>query len=160
ANEPVSVYDLSNGDPSSWIFPATGPGESNQAYGGAIPYTAAFGHPQYGVPGSYAAYPSASIDSNLQDAAIFLEHRMTFSPQWSLMYGLRGDLVQLNDSDPLYAAGLAAGLGVDPAGACIPYCDSLPQSQHTAWYGLYNGNISVVFSPTEHVSAYATFNRT
>jgi outer membrane receptor protein involved in Fe transport len=154
ANEPVSVYDLSNGNPSSWIFPS-----SAQLFGGAIPYTAAFGHPQYGVPGSYALYPSASIDSNLQDAAFFLEHRMTFSPQWSLMYGVRGDLVQLNDNDPLYNEGLAAGLGVDPAGACIPYCDSLPQSQHTAWYGLYNGNVSLVWSPTEHVSAYATFNR-
>jgi len=152
ANEPVSVYDLSNGDPTSWIFPA-----SAQLYGGAIPYTAAFGHSQYGVPGSYAAYANATIDSNLQDAAIFLEHRMTFSPQWSLMYGLRGDMVQLNDSDPLYEQGLAAGLGPYPG--CTLYCDLLPQSQHTAWYGLYNGNVSLVWSPTEHVSAYATFNR-
>jgi outer membrane receptor protein involved in Fe transport len=155
ANEPVSVYDLSNGNPSSWEFPP-----SAQIYGGAIPYTAAFGHAQYGVPGSYAAYGSATIDSNLQDAGIFLEHRMTFSPQLSLMYGLRGDLVQLNDNDPLYNAGLAAGLGPNGInGFCPTYCDSLPQSQHTAWYGLYNGNISLVYSPTEHVSAYATFNR-
>ncbi len=46
--------------------------------------------------------PDATIDSNLQDAAIFLEHRLQFSPQWSVLYGLRGDLVQLNDTDPLY----------------------------------------------------------
>src|SRR6202044_675035 len=141
ANEPVSVYDLSNGDPSSWIFPATGPGESNQAYGGAIPYTAAFGHPQYGVPGSYAAYPSASIDSNLQDAAIFLEHRLTFSPQWSVLYGLRGDLVQLNDSDPLYSA---SAVPYASAGNYDGYSVTPPESQHTGWYGLYNGNISLV----------------
>jgi len=157
ANEPVSVYDLS-GNSADWVFPATGPGTSNQLYGGAIPYTGAFGHPQYGVPGSFGAYPSATIDSNLQDAAIFLEHRMTFSPQWSLMYGVRGDLVQLNDNDPLYNEGLADGLAPYPG--CTEYCDLLPQSQHTAWYGLYNGNVSVVWSPIEAVSAYATFNRT
>jgi outer membrane receptor protein involved in Fe transport len=151
ANEPVSVFDLS-GNPNSWVFPP-----SAQLYGGAIPYLAAFNHPQYGVPGSYGAYGNATIDSNLQDAAIFLEHRMQFSPQWSVLYGLRGDLVQLNDSDPLYDQGLAAGLGPYPG--CTAYCINLPQSQHTSWYGLYNGNISLVFTPSSQVSAYLTFNK-
>jgi outer membrane receptor protein involved in Fe transport len=153
ANEPVSVYDLST-SPTTFVFPASG-----QYSGGAIPYTAAFGHVQYGVPGSYALYPNASIDSNLQDAAIFLEHRLQFSPQWSVLYGLRGDLVQLNDSDPLYDQGLAAGLGPYPGCPPQPYCMSLPESQHTAWYGLYNGNISVVYSPSDHISAYLTYNK-
>jgi outer membrane receptor protein involved in Fe transport len=154
ANEPVSVYDLST-SPSTFVFPA-----SAQAYGGAIPYTAAFGRTQYGVPGAYGAYPSDSIDSNLQDAAIFLEHRLTFSPQWSVLYGLRGDLVQLNDSDPLYNQGLAAGLGPYPGCADEGgFCIDLPESQHTAWYGLYNGNISVVYSPSDHISAYLTYNK-
>jgi outer membrane receptor protein involved in Fe transport len=151
ANEPVSVFDLS-GDPNSWVFPP-----SAQFSGGAIPYLAAFNHPQYGVPGSYAFYGNGSIDSNLQDAAIFLEHRAQFSPQWSVLYGLRGDLVQLNDSDPLYQQGLAAGLGPYPG--CTVFCMNLPQSQHTGWYGLYNGNISVVYSPSSHISAYLTFNK-
>jgi outer membrane receptor protein involved in Fe transport len=154
ANEPVSVYDLST-SPSTFVFPA-----SAQAYGGAIPYTAAFGRTQYGVPGAYGAYPSDSIDSNLQDAAIFLEHRLQFSPQWSVLYGLRGDLVQLNDSDPLYNQGLAAGLGPYPGCADEGgFCIDLPESQHTAWYGLYNGNISVVYSPSDHISAYLTYNK-
>jgi outer membrane receptor protein involved in Fe transport len=151
ANEPVGVFDLSQ-SPSTFVFPA-----SLQAYGGAIPYTAAFGHVQYGVPGSYGAYANATIDSNLQDAAIFLEHRIKFSPQWSVLYGLRGDLVQLNDSDPLYDAGLAAGLG--PYDGCTSYCINQPESQHTPWYGLYNGNISVVYSPSEHISTYLTYNK-
>ncbi len=151
ANEPVSVYDLSQ-DPNSWVFPS-----SAQIYGGAIPYTAAFGHQQYGVPGAYGAYANATIDSNLQDGAIFLEHRLEFSPQWSVLYGVRGDVVQLNDSDPLYDAGLAAGLGPYPD--CGNYCISLPQSQHTAAYGLYNGNISVVYSPTSEISGYLTYNK-
>lgn len=156
ANEPVSVFDLSQ-NPDTWIFPA-----SSQIYGGAIPYTAAFGHMQYGVPGSNAGYPSATIDSNLQDAAAFFEHRLQLSPQWSVLYGLRGDLVQLNDSDPLYAEGEALGFGA----GCMPYvtffnsqCDSLPQSQHTGWYGLYNGNVSLVYSPVKWVSTYLTYNK-
>jgi len=156
ANEPVSVYDLS-ANPNTWVFPANGPDPSNQLYGGAIPYTAAFGNQQYGVPGSYGAYANATIDSNLQDAAIFLEHRLEFSPQWSVLYGLRGDLVQLNDSDPLYAQGLAEGDA--PYEGCDPYCIDIPPSQHTAWYGLYNGNISVVYSPTSAISGYLTYNK-
>ena len=159
-NEPVSVFDLSQ-SPSTWIFPPPA-----QIVGGAVPYTAAFGHAQYGFPGNGSAfggaplggvsYPNATIDSNLQDAAIFLEHRLTFSPQWSVMYGLRGDLVQLNDSDPLYS--VAETAYTNPANyngyTVIP-----PQSQHTSWYGLYNGNISLVYSPTDWVSGYATFNK-
>jgi outer membrane receptor protein involved in Fe transport len=156
ANEPVSVYDLS-GNPNTWVFPASGPDPSNQLYGGAIPYTAAFGHSQYGVPGTYAAYANATIDSNLQDAAIFLEHRLHFSPEWSVLYGLRGDLVQLNDHDPLYAAGLAGGDAPYPG--CGSFCITLPPSQHTPWYGLYNGNISVVYSPTSEISGYITYNK-
>ena len=160
ANESVSVYDLST-NPNNWVFPP-----SAQLSGGAIPYTAAFGHPQYGVPGAYGAYGNATIDSNLQDAAIFLEHRLQFSPEWSVLYGLRGDLVQLNDSDPLYDQGLAAGLGPYPGCAftnssltSYPYCILLPQSQHTSWYGLYNGNVSVVYSPTSAISGYLTYNK-
>jgi iron complex outermembrane receptor protein len=154
-NEPVSVFDLSQ-SPSTWVFPP-----SAQIIGGAFPYTAAFGHTQYGFPGNGTAfgaelYPNATIDSNLQDAAIFLEHRLTFSPQWSVMYGLRGDLVQLNDSDPLYSAAETAY--TNPANY-DGYTVSPPQSQHTAWYGLYNGNISLVYSPTDWVSGYITFNK-
>ena len=159
-NEPVSVFDLSQ-SPTTWMFPPAG-----QIIGGAIPYTAAFGRTQYGFPGNGSAfggaalggvsYPNATIDSNLQDAAIFLEHRLTFSPQWSVLYGLRGDLVQLNDSDPLYSAAEVAY--TNPANY-DGYTVTPPQSQHTAWYGLYNGNISLVYSPTDWVSGYLTFNK-
>jgi outer membrane receptor protein involved in Fe transport len=137
ANEPVSVFDLS-ASPSTWIFPA-----SAQAGGGAVPYLAAFNHPQYGVSSRNPYYLNDTIDSNLQDAAIFLEHRIQLSPQWSVLYGLRGDLVQLNEADPLGGPGLVNGL---------------PQTESTNWYGLYNGNISVVYSPSSHISSYLTYN--
>ncbi len=138
ANEPVSVYDLT-GNPNSWVFPA-----ATQAAGGALPYLAAFGHPQYGTPGRDPYDLNSSVISNLQDAAAFLEHRLQFSPQWSAMYGVRGDLVQLNEADPLGGPGLL---------------DGLPQSESTSWYGLYNGNVSVVYTPSKVFSTYLTFNK-
>jgi len=138
ANEPVSVFDLT-GNPNSWVFPT-----SAQADGGAVPYIAAFGHPQYGTSGRDPYYLNSSVISNLQDAAVFLEHRMQFSPEWSALYGLRGDLVQLNEADPLG--------GPDPV-------DGLAQRESTAWYGLYNGNVSVVYSPFKQFSTYLTYNK-
>jgi len=153
-NEPVSAFDLS-ANPSTWIFPGT-----LQSGAGAFYYNAAFGHGQWGLPGRFQGPPgpdgysvsgflNGTADSNLQDAAIFLEHRIQFSPQLSVLYGLRGDLVQLNYSDPLGGADYGAPPGLSP----------LPQSASTSWYGLYNGNISVVYSPTEHISTYLTYNK-
>jgi outer membrane receptor protein involved in Fe transport len=151
-NEPVSIFDLSQ-NPSTWVFPG-----SLQAAGGALPYTAAFNNPQYGLPGRFQGVPggffvggflNGTVDSDLKDAAIFLEHRLKFSPQWSVLYGLRGDIVQLNYSDPLGGPNYGAPTGFS----------SLPESASTGWYGLYNGNISVVYSPSSHVSMYLTYNK-
>jgi outer membrane receptor protein involved in Fe transport len=136
-NEPVMTYDLSQ-SPSTWVFPA-----SLQAAGGAVPFNAAFNRLEYGTPARDPGALNASIISNLQDAAIFIEHRIQISPQWSVLYGLRGDLVQLNEADPLGGAGLY---------------DGLPQKESTNWYGLRNGNISLVYSPTSHISTYLTYN--
>jgi outer membrane receptor protein involved in Fe transport len=153
-NEPVSIFDLSQ-SPNTWIFPA-----SLQAAAGAFLYNGAFNHPQWGLPGRFQGPPgpdgyavsgflNGTVDSNLQDAAIFLEHRMQFSPQLSVLYGLRGDVVQLNYSDPLGGPDYGAPPGLTP----------LPQSAHTNWYGLYNGNISVVYNPASSVSTYLTYNK-
>jgi outer membrane receptor protein involved in Fe transport len=153
-NEPVSVFDLSQ-SPNTWIVPA-----SLQAPSGAFLYNAAFNHAQWGLPGRFQGPPgpdgysvsgflNGTVDSNLQDAAIFLEHRIRFSPQWSVLYGLRGDVVQLNYSDPLGGPDYGAPPGLA----------ALPQSVSTSWYGLYNGNISVVYSPSPSVSTYLTYNK-
>jgi outer membrane receptor protein involved in Fe transport len=138
-NEPVSIFDLS-ANPNTWVFPSS-------LQSPALPYYAAYNNLQYGLPGRFngdAGFVNGTADSNLQDAAIFLEHQLKFSPQWSVLYGLRGDLVQLKYSDPL--------------GGPAPY-DGFAQSASTGWYGLYNGNISVVYSPSEHVSTYLTYNK-
>jgi outer membrane receptor protein involved in Fe transport len=153
-NEPVSLFDLSQA-PSNWVVPS-----SLQAPQGAILYNAAYGMQQWGLPGRYQGVPgpdgyfiggflNGTSDSNLQDAAIFLEHRIKFSPQLSVLYGVRGDIVQLDYSDPL------GGPNYIPP----PDLPQLPQSASTPWYGLYNGNISVVYSPSSHVSTYLTYNK-
>jgi outer membrane receptor protein involved in Fe transport len=152
-NEPVSIFDLSQ-SPNTWIFPA-----SLQASAGAYLYNAAFNHQQWGLPGRFQGPPgpngypvggflNGTVDSNLQDAAIFLEHQLKFSPEWSVLYGLRGDLVQLNYSDPLGGPNYGAPPGLP----------QFPQHASTNWYGLYNGNISVVYSPSPRVSTYLTYN--
>jgi outer membrane receptor protein involved in Fe transport len=153
-NEPVSIYDLS-GDPSTFAFPP-----ELQIPSGTFLYTAAFNHQQYGLPGRFQGPPgpdgypvsgflNGTAESNLRDAAIFLQHRLQFTPQWSLLYGLRGDLVQLDYSDPLGGPDYGAPPGLSP----------LPQSVSTAWYGLYNGNVSIVYSPVELLSMYLTYNK-
>jgi outer membrane receptor protein involved in Fe transport len=135
-NEPVSIYDLS-GNPNSWIFPS-----DQQVPSGAFPFLAAFDRTEYGAPGRNPFFLNDSVISNLKDVALFLEHRMVLSPQWSVLYGLRGDLLQLNYADPFGG----------------PVYNGLPERASTAWYGDRNGNISVVYSPTPHVSAYLTYN--
>jgi outer membrane receptor protein involved in Fe transport len=139
ANEPVSVFDLSQ-SPNNWIFPA-----ANQILGDAIPYTAAFGHVQYGVAARDAFFANNSVIDNLKDAALFFEHRLQLSPQWSVLYGLREDVVQLNEDDPLGNLGPFNIAG-------------LPEKISTSWYGLHNGNLSVVYTPTSHVSTYLTYD--
>ena len=136
SNEPVSVFDLS-ASPNTWIFPTAA-----QAGGDAVPYIAAFNHPQYGVSARDTTIPNQSVIDNLQDGAIFLEHRIQFSPQWSMLYGLREDIVQLNETDPLTPL----------------IATTLPDKISTSWYGLHNGNISVVYSPSPHISAYVTYD--
>jgi outer membrane receptor protein involved in Fe transport len=138
ANEPVMVFDLS-GNPNTWVYPA-----ALQSEGGAVPYLGAFGHPQYGTGVLNPFYMNNSVIDNLQDGGIFLEHRIQFSPQWSMLYGLREDIVQLNEQDPL-------------AGVADFNVTGEPENISTGWYGLHNGNISVVYSPTSHVSAYLTY---
>jgi outer membrane receptor protein involved in Fe transport len=137
-NEATSVFDLTQ-NPDSWVFPA-----SQQEPGGAVPYIAAFGRTQYGTSGRNPYALNSSLISNLKDAAVFLEHRMQFTPQLSALYGLRGDLVQLNESDPIGGPGLV---------------DGLPESISTSWYGLYNGNVSLVYSPAPIFSTYLTYNK-
>lgn len=134
--EPVSVWNLA-GNPASWVYP-----QQFQSEGGAIPIVAADGRIQYAVPGRNSGAYNATIDSNLYDFAAFLEHRIQVTPEVSVLYGLRGDLVQLDESDPI--GGAVYG--------------GLPDTHSTAWYGLGNGNFSPVYEFAPWGTFYATYN--
>jgi len=147
AVEPISLFDLS-GAPQSWVVP-----DAVQGYNGAVPYTAAFGGTQYGVPARNSLYLNSTIVSNLYDAAAFVEHRIELTPQLSVMYGLRMDAVHLLEFDPLGGPGVSSSTG--PVYGLAP---GLPSSESTPWYTLGNGNISPVFHPTSWWSTYLTYN--
>ncbi len=139
--EPVENYDLTQ-SPSTYVFPyADLLATASNPYGG-FTYTAGLGRTQVGLPARYAGLENATIDSNLQDFAVFFEHRIQITPQLSFLYGLRGDIVQLNESDPLGGPGY----------------NGLPQSLSTGWYGLGNANASLVYAYAPWGTVYGTTN--
>ena len=135
-NEPVSVFDLSQ-SPNTWMFPGLGAGRRRTRFPTMLPsiirsggFRDVFRDPRAQWI-SISGFLNGTVDSNLQDAAIFLEHRMQFSPQWSVLYGLRGDLVQLNESDPLGGPDYGAPPGLlSIARKCTHQLVWLVQRQH------------------------------
>lgn len=150
-NEPVGIYDLT-ASPNSWIFPgayqATGGGPAagfnSLGFGGALPYTSAMGRVQYGTPGRDAFFPNASVLSDLSDAAVFYEHRIVFTPELSLMFGARGDIVKLYEGDALPGSG--------------DFLNGYPLNLETGSYGLANANISPEYRFADWGAAYLTYN--
>ena len=138
-NEPVSIFDLS-GDPSTFVFPAALQG-GGLAFG-TVKYTDAFGRLVYGAAGRNGALPNNTVDSDTYDFGLFLEHRIQFTPEVSVLYGLRGDVVQLDERDPLGGAVL----------------NGIPDHHTSAWYALGNGNISPVYQFAPWGTAYFTYN--
>jgi outer membrane receptor protein involved in Fe transport len=136
-NETVSVFDLSSA-PSSWVYP--------NAIQTGLPYTGAFNKPLYGIPGRDAFAANASIDSDLSDVGLFLEHRIAVLPKLNILYGVRADFVHLNEKDPLGIAGLADPVVTQDA------------SHSTKWYMLGNANVSGVYKPAPWASTYLTYN--
>ena len=136
-NETVSIFDLS-GDPSSFVYPS--------AAQTGVPYTGAFNKQLYGIPARDEFAPNATIDSDLADIAVFLEHRVAVAPAFTVLYGLRADFVHLNEKDPLSIAGLE-----DPV-------VTTDDSHSTKWYMLGNANISGVYKFAPWASTYLTYN--
>jgi len=141
-NEPISIFDLT-GPSSSFVFPS-----DLQAANGAIQYVSAFGRILYGAPGRNGSQANSTVNSDLYDAGLFLEHRIQVTPEFSFLYGLRGDLVHLEEYDPLGGA-----LYYDYASN-----STLGDHHNTAWYGLGNGNFSPVWQFAPWGTAYFTYN--
>ncbi len=136
-DETVSVFDLS-GAPSSWVYPST--------IQTGVPYTGAFNKPLYGIPGRDAFAANASINSDLSDVGLFLEHRIAVMPQLNVLYGVRADFVHLNEKDPL---------AIDAIEDPVVTTDA---SHSTKWYMLGNANVSGIYKPVPWASTYLTYN--
>jgi len=141
--ETVSVYDLTSNH-NLWSYSAA----YQLLYADAFPYKTPFGALQYGTPGRDETNDGNTGISDLSDGGLFIQDRLEFTPQLSLLLGGRVDLVQDHTTDPL-------------GGAICEFCfTSLPESHTTGQYGLGNGNVSAVYKPFDWISGYLTFDFT
>lgn len=146
-NEAVSVWDLS-GNPNSWRLDP-----SEQQYGNAVPFRSVFGATLYGVAGRDTVGAGNTGVSDLSDGGIFFQDRMEFSPQFSVLFGGRIDVIQDHTHDPLDCNpnGFTC-MSPDP----VTGLSTVPADYTTGSYGLGNANFSAVYKFTPQVSAYLT----
>jgi outer membrane receptor protein involved in Fe transport len=141
--ETISVYDLT-ANPNLWRF---GPAYEN-LYADSFLYSSPFGSLQWGTPGRDSTNDGNTGVSNVWDAGFFVQDRVQFTDQLSVLFGGRIDLIQAHSFDPLGG----------------PVCDScfntLPQSHTTGVYALGQGNVSAVYRPADWISGYLTFDFT
>jgi outer membrane receptor protein involved in Fe transport len=154
-NEAVSVWDLS-GNPNSWVLPA-----GDQTFGNAVPFKSVFGRLLYGVAGRDSVGGGNTGVSDLYDTAVFVQDRVEFSPQLSVLFGARIDALQDHSHDPLECSpdGAYTCLTGNPPNA---FGDPrvLPADHTTGVYGLGNANLSIVYKLSPQISTYATFDWT
>jgi outer membrane receptor protein involved in Fe transport len=133
-NEALNGTDLSSG-----TFPLVGigPGGTNVF---SIPGTNLFGSPggNYGTAGFPFNQPG-SIDESGYEGSAFFQHNITFTPQWSLLYGIRGDMIYDDVKDSLPATGFAA------------VADNTLQAEGSA-------NVSINYKPVDWLTTYLTYS--
>ena len=137
-NEDVGVYDLTT-NPALWYF-----APSAQAAGDAVPYVSADGRIQYGVSGRDSTDAGNTVISDFYDVGLFIEHRVEFTPELSLLAGGRVDFVQNNAQDPLTPL----------------FGTSLSPQHSTAWFALGNANVSPVYQFAPWGTFYLTYDYT
>jgi outer membrane receptor for monomeric catechols len=142
-NETLSVFDLS-GNPNSWVFPASSQFTASSPFPPAFLYGSAEGRLQYGIPGRDSVDGGNTNESDLTDLGTFFEHKLAITPELSILYGLRGDIVQADEHDPLGG----------------PIFNGLPQDHSTDWYANASANISPVYRFAPWGSYYLTYDYT
>ena len=141
--ETVSVYDLTT-NANLWAYSAA----YQLAFADAFQYRTPFGALQFGNPGRDSTNDGNTGVSDLYDGGLFLQDRVEFTPQLSVLFGGRVDFVQDNTRDPLGGA------------VCANCGTALPEQHSTGIYGLGNGNVSAVYKPQPWISGYLTFDFT
>ena len=131
-NEFLNSTDLSTG-----TFPTIGNGGASNFNTVNIPGTNLGGSPG-GNYGTGVNQPG-TVGESAYMASLFFQHNITFTPQWSMLYGVRGDLLFDDIYDPL-----------PPPGA-VPVSDNTVQV-------LGSGNVSINYKPAKWVTNYLTFS--
>jgi hypothetical protein len=149
--ETPGVFDLT-ANPALWVWDNS----VQIAYANAFPYQTSFNHTQLGVPGRDLVSFGNDGLSDLYDTGFFFQHRIAFSPQFSVLYGGRIDLVQNHSHDQLGGAVCDSCFTEVYNQPGVP----LPQDHTTGVYGLGQGNVSLVYRPQPWMSGYVTFDFT
>ena len=128
-NEFLNATDLSGGG-----FPLVNAGSGFNT--GPIPGTDLFGSPG-GNYGGVGFNQPGTIAEQAYEYSAFFQHNITFTPQWSFLYGVRADLITDSVHDPLPPAGFE------------------PVSDNTTEL-LGSGNGSITYKPAKWISTYMT----
>ncbi len=131
-NEVLNQTDLSTG-----TFPTIANGNPGNFNTEPIPGTNLGGSPG-GNYGNGLNQPG-TIGESAYVSSLFFQHNIAFTPQWSLLYGVRGDLLFDDVYDPLPAPGNEAA------------------SDNTVQV-LGSGNASITYKPATWVTNYLTFS--
>ena len=142
--EAIMPYDLT-GNPVSWqINPAL------IAASDGVFYKTATGKYIYATPGRDSGNGGGTGVSTLYDTAVFLQDRVEFSPQLSVLFGARIDALQDHTRDPFDC--------LPDAFTCT--ADVIPKERTTGVLGIGNANVSAVYAFTPGISSYATVSWT
>jgi len=135
-DESLNATDLTTG-----VFPGIG-GQGSGGYPeGQIP-----GKNFYAVSG---VYQPNTFTEEAEVASAFWQHQITFTPQWSLMYSGRGDLLFDNLGNPVngtFDPNTFTGYG------------SGGQGKESTTQLLGTGDVSITYKPESWLTAYATFD--
>jgi hypothetical protein len=80
-----------------------------------------------------------TLGESAYDTSVFFQHNINFTPKWSLLYGVRGDMLFDDIFDPLPLPGYA------------PVSDNTVQLQGS-------GNASINYKPESWMTDYLTFS--
>lgn len=140
-NEFLNATDLTQGG-----FPTVG----NQL--GGVGPTGVGGYPLGLVPGKNFAATSGFFQPNTfteeaEEVSAFWQHQIKFTPQWSLIYAGRGDLLFDDLGNPVPGS-LSPAFAVQPGA----------QGKESTTQLLGTGDVSVYYKPQEWVTLYTTFD--
>ncbi len=111
------------------------------------------GYPEGGIPGkNFPGVSGVEQPSTLTEEAevvsAFWQHQIAFTPQWSLLYSGRGDLLFDDLGNPVNGVLNPNTFAIEPGG----------QGKESTTQLLGTGDVSLTYKPREWLTTYATFD--